>query len=45
MNESSAPKISTLTIKGHDTDPGEDTGKALLEAHYPGIQPKKGNKI
>ena len=42
MTESSSPKLSTLTLKqGHNTDPGKETGKALLEAHYPGIRPKK----
>ena len=42
MAEISSPKLSTLTLKqGHSTDPGKETGKALLEAHYPGIKPKK----
>ena len=34
MNKSSSPKLSTLNIKGSSTDPGKETGKALLEAHY-----------
>ena len=44
MSETSSPKITTLKINGRNTDPGKDTGKALLEAHYPGIRPKKGTK-
>ena len=45
MTESSSPKLSTLTLKqGRSTDPGKETGKALLEAHYPGIRPKKGTR-
>ena len=44
MAESSSPKLSTLTQNGRNTDPGKETGKALLEAHYPGIKPKQGTK-
>ena len=44
MNESSSPKLSTLNLQGNSTDPGKETRKALLEAHYPGIRPKKGTK-
>ena len=44
MTESNSPKLSTMTLNGRNTDPGKETGKALLEAHYPGIQPKQGNK-
>ena len=45
MTESNAPKLSTLTLKeGRETDPGKETGQALLEAHYPGMRPKKGTR-
>ena len=44
MTESSSPKLSTLTLNGRNTDPGKETGKALLEAHYPGIKTKQGTK-
>ena len=46
MTESNAPKLSTLTLKeGRETDPGKETGQVLLEAHYPGMKPKKRNKV
>ena len=35
MTEASSPKVTTLNIKGQNTDPGKETGKALLETHYP----------
>ena len=44
MTETSSPKLTTLNLNGRNTDPGKETGKALLEAHYPGIRPKKGTK-
>ena len=45
MAEVNSPKLSTLSLQqGHQTDPGEETGRALLEAHYPGIKPKKGTR-
>ena len=44
MSEASSPKVTTLNINGRNTDPGKETGKALLETHYPGIQPKQGTK-
>ena len=34
MSEISSPKLSTLSLQqGHNTDPGKETGKALLETH------------
>ena len=44
LTESSSPKLSTLTLNGRNTDPGKETGKALLEAHCPGIKTKQGTK-
>ena len=44
MTESSSPKISTLNLNGRNTDPGKETGKAMLAAHYPDIKPKQGTR-
>ena len=38
-------KLSNLVINGKPTDLGVETGKALLNAHYPGIQEKQHTKI
>ena len=43
--DTNCPKLSTLNINGVHTEPGIETGKALIEAHYPEIQPKKSTKI
>ena len=43
--DNNCPRLSTLNINGVNTDPGIKTGKALIEAHYPEIQPKKSTKI
>ena len=44
MTETRLPKLGTLTLNGRHTDPGKETGKALLEAHCPGIKTKQGTK-
>ena len=45
MTESNAPKLSTLSLQdGRETDPGKETGQALLKAHYPGMRLKKGTR-
>ena len=44
MTESSSPKLSTLTLNGRSTDPGKETGKSLLKAHYPGKKTKQRTK-
>ena len=45
LTDINSPKQNTLVINGKPTDLRVETGKALLNAHYPGIKEKQPTKI